>query len=65
MPLRNGPFCILKRPVLERETARFGNQNDVNSVLRLSSHQRDTEKAREWAFGSDDGNDEEGKVRNR
>lgn len=65
MTLRNGPFCILKRPVLERETARFRNQNDVNFVLRLSSHQRDTKKAKEWAFGSDNGNDGEGKVRNR
>lgn len=31
----------------------------------FSSHQRDTEKACEWAFGSDNGNDREGKVRNR
>ena len=32
--LRNGPFCVLKRTVLQRQTASIGNPLEINTIQR-------------------------------
>lgn len=47
--LRNGPFCILKRPVLECRTGRFESQNGQNSTFVAHTdkdHQHQTKSIR-------------------